>query len=259
MKALSSFVVLVVACVMLLAQYGTAAAQAARTWVSGVGDDANPCSRTAPCKTFAGAISKTAAAGEINCLDPGGFGAVTITKAITISCESGTAGVLVSGTNGIVVNVSSADIVQLKGLDIDGFGPSAGSLAGVAMLGGGNLTVQDSIIYGFRGSSSGRGVYVNGSNNARVYIENTQIKGNLIGVFVQPKAGATNTIVIERSVLDLNSTANLSLVNSGSFVVLSQSVLTGATAISNTGGSVISYGNNVIRGPGAPTSTVPLQ
>src|ERR1043165_5674417 len=78
-------------------------AQATRTWVSGVGDDANPCSRTAPCKTFAGAISKTAAQGEINCLDPGGFGAVTITKAVTISCEIGTAGVLVAGTNGVVV------------------------------------------------------------------------------------------------------------------------------------------------------------
>src|SRR5260221_13453148 len=59
-------------------------AQASRTWVSGVGDDANPCSRTAPCKTFAGAISKTAAGGEIDALDPGGFGAVTITKAITL-------------------------------------------------------------------------------------------------------------------------------------------------------------------------------
>src|SRR5580693_2238323 len=77
-----------------------ASAQATRTWVSGVGDDANPCSRTAPCKTFAGAISKTSAGGEINCLDPGGFGALTITQAITISCEAGTAGVLVSGTNG---------------------------------------------------------------------------------------------------------------------------------------------------------------
>jgi hypothetical protein len=62
-------------------------AQASRTWVSGVGDDANPCSRTAPCKTFAGAISKTAVNGEINCLDPGGFGAVTITKSITIDCH----------------------------------------------------------------------------------------------------------------------------------------------------------------------------
>src|SRR6266508_6705008 len=78
-------------------------AQATRTWVSGVGDDVSPCSRTAPCKTFAGAISKTAAMGEINCLDPGGFGAVTITKAITIACEGVTAGVLVSGTNAIIV------------------------------------------------------------------------------------------------------------------------------------------------------------
>src|SRR6201992_3254676 len=78
-----------------------AQAQASRTWVSGVGDDANPCSRTAPCKTFAGAISKTLAGGEIDALDPGGFGAVTITKAITIDGGEGqVASVLVSGTNG---------------------------------------------------------------------------------------------------------------------------------------------------------------
>src|SRR5258708_3572762 len=97
-------------------------AQATRTWVSGVGDDANPCSRTAPCKTFAGAISKTAPAGEINCLDPGGFGAVTITKSMTISCDIGTAGVLVSGTNGIVFAGGANDYLYLKGLDIEGFG-----------------------------------------------------------------------------------------------------------------------------------------
>src|SRR6059058_3743596 len=98
-------------------------AQASRTWVSGVGDDANPCSRTAPCKTFAGAISKTASGGEINVLDPGGFGAVTITKPITISSEGFEAGVLVSGTNGIVVSTPGAnDVVVLRGLDIEGLG-----------------------------------------------------------------------------------------------------------------------------------------
>src|SRR3954453_4341240 len=95
-------------------------AQATRTWVSGVGDDANPCSRTAPCKTFAGAISKTAAQGEINVLDPGGFGAVTITKAITIRSDHIEAGVLVSGTNGINVNAGATDTVVLEGLDIEG-------------------------------------------------------------------------------------------------------------------------------------------
>src|ERR1700756_558888 len=93
-------------------------AQATRTWVSGVGDDANPCSRTAPCKTFAGAISKTATGGEINVLDPGGFGALTITKSITISSVGFEAGVLVSGTNGIVVSAGPADSVTLEGLDI---------------------------------------------------------------------------------------------------------------------------------------------
>src|SRR3954471_2162619 len=94
-------------------------AQATRTWVSGVGDDASPCSRTAPCKTFAGAISKTAPAGEINCLDPGGFGAVTITKSMTIDCSETFGSVLVSGTNGIVI--SGAGIkVTLRNLDIQG-------------------------------------------------------------------------------------------------------------------------------------------
>src|ERR1700731_1833047 len=99
----------------------TCFAQATRTWVSGVGDDANPCSRTAPCKTFAGAISKTAAGGEINVLDPGGFGAVTITKSISILSQF-EAGVLVSGTNGIVVNAAASDKVLLEGLDIEGLG-----------------------------------------------------------------------------------------------------------------------------------------
>ena len=94
-------------CLVLLAT--PANAQATRTWVSGVGDDANPCSRTAPCKTFAGAISKTASPGEINCLDPAGFGAVTITKAISIICDGvSNGGVLVSGTDGIDVNLPTA-------------------------------------------------------------------------------------------------------------------------------------------------------
>src|SRR6267143_1835853 len=93
--------------VLILASASGAHAQATRTWVSGVGDDANPCSRTAPCKTFAGAISKTAVNGEINCLDPGGFGAVTITKSITIDCDEVFASILYSGTNGINIPFDS--------------------------------------------------------------------------------------------------------------------------------------------------------
>src|SRR4029077_2518699 len=95
-----------------------AQAQATRTWVSGVGDDVNPCSRTAPCKTFAGAISKTAPHGEIDVLDPGGFGAVTITKSISIESEE-FAGVLVDGTNGIVVSAGVNDVIVIRGLTIE--------------------------------------------------------------------------------------------------------------------------------------------
>src|SRR5437762_13756053 len=80
-------------------------AQATRTWVSGVGDDANPCSRTAPCKTFAGAISKTFIGGEIDALDPGGFGAVAATKSITLDGCCITS-ILASGTTGVIINIA---------------------------------------------------------------------------------------------------------------------------------------------------------
>src|SRR6478735_7405290 len=102
-----------------------------RTWVSGVGDDLNPCSRTAPCKTFAGAISKTAAGGEINVLDPGAYGAVTVTKSINIIAEGFEAGVLVSGTNAIIVNAGVNDVVELRGLDFNG---TDNGLAGVKII-----------------------------------------------------------------------------------------------------------------------------
>src|SRR5881227_1328497 len=110
----------------LSATLATAAfGQATRTWVSGVGDDVNPCSRTAPCKTFAGAISKTAAGGIIDALDPGGFGAVTITKAITLEGNGTLASILASGGNGVVVNITSGvgRNVILRNLLIDGSGP----------------------------------------------------------------------------------------------------------------------------------------
>src|SRR6476646_9109953 len=123
-----------------------AQAQATRTWVSGVGDDANPCSRTAPCKTFAGAISKTAPGGEINVIDSGGYGAVTITKALTIAGDGAMASVLVSGTNGIIVAAGASDIVILRNLHLNGIGSG---LNGIRYLSGAELHVEDSEIRRF--------------------------------------------------------------------------------------------------------------
>src|SRR4051795_9227866 len=134
-----------------LAIPASASAQATRTWVSGVGDDANPCSRTAPCKTFAGAISKTANGGEINCLDPGGFGGVTIGKSLTIKCHYTEGGVLVAGTNAIVINATATDKVTLRGLDINGTGVGAPiSLSGVKVLSAKTVHIFDSEIYQFQ-------------------------------------------------------------------------------------------------------------
>src|SRR2546422_4254643 len=126
-------------------------AQASRTWVSGVGDDANPCSRTAPCKTFAGAISKTAAGGEIDALDPGGFGAVTITKAITIDGGGGqVASILVAGTNGIVVAAAINDAVVIRNLSINGIqGTGNGGLNGIRFISGKSLRIKNCHIFGF--------------------------------------------------------------------------------------------------------------
>src|SRR3954447_23072923 len=114
--------------ILIVAGFASLAqAQATRTWVSGVGDDANPCSRTAPCKTFAGAISKTASPGIINCLDPGGFGAVTITKSITIDCTGTIGSILSSGVQGIIVNAPSTAKVVLRNIDINGAGTTLGT------------------------------------------------------------------------------------------------------------------------------------
>src|SRR3954451_22459742 len=135
-----------------LAVPSSAFGQATRTWVSGVGDDANPCSRTAPCKTFAGAISKTGNGGEINCLDPGGFGGVTIGKSLTIKCQYTEGGVLVSGTNAIVINAAATDKVTLRGLDINGNNgvvPPT-SLSGVKVLSARTVHIIDDEIYRFQ-------------------------------------------------------------------------------------------------------------
>src|SRR6202008_1810655 len=139
--------------IFLFATVSIAQAQASRTWVSGVGDDANPCSRTAPCKTWAGAISKTAAGGEIDALDPGGFGALTITKSILLDGGGGqVASVLVAGTNGIVVAAGATDVVIIKNVRFNGLLGAGNANAGtnaIRFISGLKLVVENCEIYGF--------------------------------------------------------------------------------------------------------------
>jgi hypothetical protein len=172
--------------ILLLA--GTAQAQATRTWVSGVGDDVNPCSRTAPCKTFAGAISKTAAGGIISVLDPGGFGAVTITKSITIDGGGIEGSILNTGTTGVIVNATATDIVTLRNITISGNSaitsgvPTSPGVNGIRFLAGGELHVENVNIQSNRSTSAGNGwgILVNpsGSGTLRLFVENCTIQDN---------------------------------------------------------------------------------
>ncbi len=175
-------------CLLLLAAQSVAHAQATRTWVSGVGDDVNPCSRTAPCKTFAGAISKTAACGEISVLDPGGFGAVTITKSITLNGEGTLAGILAALTTGVVINAGANDNVYLKNIDIDG---ACSGIDGIRFLAGNSLNVERCRIWSF----TNIGIFVNKTNTTGfLSVTDTNILNCQVGGIVTQTTGAGTLI-----------------------------------------------------------------
>ncbi len=227
-----------------------AAAQATRTWISGVGDDVNPCSRTAPCKTFAGAISKTAAGGEIDCLDPGGFGTVTITKSITLDCRETEGSILASATSGINVNGANI-VVVVRGLSINGAGTTPGTY-GIHIFQAQSVTVEDSYIFGF-GSGAGRGISVDStSSNVQLFVNNTTINNNTGGgIVLQPSSGFS-------AGADLN---NVRLLGNG-ITGLALSTASGATALSATmtnseiaGGGVTGASGVVAK---APTGTATI-
>ncbi len=203
----------IVAVVLLYTLFAASAhAQATRTWVSGVGDDANPCSRTAPCKTFAGAISKTAAQGVINAIDPGGYGAVTITKSITIDGTGTNASILAAGTNGIIINAAATDTVVIRNVSIDGVNTG---LNGIRILQAGNVKVDNVHIARFtqKGidaspattalklavnetrvfSAAGGGIVLTPGATGAVTatIDSVELNGNSVGLQVNARAKAT--------------------------------------------------------------------
>ena len=203
----------------------TASAQATRTWVSGVGDDVNPCSRTAPCKTFAGAISKTATNGEINCLDPAGYGAVTVTKSITIDCEDTQGSILSAGTNGVIVNITSATDTKkaftLRGISINGAGTG---INGVRVLAANQVNLEEVVISGV----TQHGVSLeNTTGTTKVSIDNCAMRnngGNGINTFI---VGGNVSLNVSNSRLN-NNTTGLNLSNATK-ATISDSVINGNT------------------------------
>jgi parallel beta helix pectate lyase-like protein len=183
-----------------------AQAQVPRTWVSAFGDDIDPCSRTAPCKTFSRAHSVTAANGEINCIDPGGFGTVTITKSITIACEYTEGGVLAALTNGININAAGI-IVVLRGLDIEGTG---NGLVGVNILNAARVHIEKCVIHGFRGgAATGIAVNTGAGVNVRVQMDNTHITDNGNGITMA--ATGTAQLTADRVIVSGNSSNGIAV------------------------------------------------
>jgi hypothetical protein len=247
-----------------------AQAQATRTWVSGVGDDANPCSRTAPCKTFAGAISKTAACGEISVLDPGGFGGVTITKSITINGDGTLAGILNAATNGIIINAGVNDVVTIRNVSINGAGTG---INGIRYLAGKQVNIESCSISGFTGN--GIDVSVGATGTFNLTVKKTTISGNCsgapIGIRMTKAAGASTlcasldtvylqglatgldvlagTATITRSVVSNNS--NFGIIAEGTGIINADSnyLTCNNNAISaQVVGSIVRLSNNTITG-----------
>ncbi len=258
-----------------------ASAQAPRTWVSGTGDDIGPCSRTAPCKTFAGAMSWTAALGEINCLDAGGFGVITINKQITIDCTGVFGGIASGGTTGVNVNVAGG-AVTLRGLSINGGGTG---LVGVKITaaskvnlenmeiynhtqqgvvdlrttGGTVLVIENSVIR----NNNAAGIATAATSASGVILENVVSKQNLFGVAL----ASGQTAVISRSNFSNNVTAGIEA-DAGAAIHINDSMITfngtgvqitGSATVANTSvtynsfgfggaGVITSFGNNRVFG-----------
>jgi hypothetical protein len=291
MKCLGFSSSLVLGLLLTLGSTSPAGAQASRTWISGVGDDGNSvsdCSRSTPCKTFAGAISVTASGGEIDCLDPGGFGALTIAKPITIDCGAGVGSILVSGTNGITINSAGAtDAITIRNLTFEGLGTG---LSGISILAGNTVHLENIKIHDFTtagvlvnaaaavnltmnnvtvtaDNATGSGVSITTSagvataelENVRIWNTHPAIQGKANSVWtvhdsdlsfngVGAKALTAGSVI---NLINCQLNNNLIAVQSvaGSTInVINSTMSQNGTALNPDGGNIISNGNNSVSG-----------
>ncbi len=220
-----------------------AQAQGPRVWVSGTGDDGSPtCSRTAPCRTFAIALSRTGPGGEINCLDAGEFGQVVISVSLTISCAAGTAAIL-AGNNfqtGITVTAGATDVVTLRGLDIDGQGSG---MTGIDIFSARAVHIEKCTIRNVRaGGAGGAGIAIPlVASTVFLFVSDTVISDNSLGIALDSNGGfkvaSLKNVTISGSTFD-----GLNLFGSNVYVNVTKSVISGS------GGSAViaqSSGNTV--------------
>jgi len=207
----------------------TAFGQAQRTFVSGLGSDANSCSRTAPCRTFSQAISQTSPGGEVYILDTAGYGPFTITTSLAIVAPQGvTAGISVFSGDGITINAGSSDIVILRGLTLNNQG-SFGN--GIRFNTGNTLHIENCAVNGFSFAS---GVFFNGAGSLRV--KDSILRHNAAGILILPSSGVAMA-TIDHVGLEGPGNAGLAVDAGGIVTVRNSSAsgyLSGLLAVSHT-------------------------
>ncbi len=242
---------------ILVALAATASAQATRTWVSGVGDDANPGSRTAPCKTFAGVIDKTTAKGVINVLDPGSYGGVTITKSITIDGGGMEGNILVSGTNGVVIDAADTDVVILRNLQFEGLDTS---LAAVKILNAGAVYLENCRIENFQ---QGIVETTSAATGTQIFLRDCHIQEcSGEGVSLAPLEGAASAALLDNTRIQGCGTG-IAVADRGRAVLTNCTIAFNvADGLKKIGKGVIqSFKNNRIVGnsPDGKATTLPLK
>jgi hypothetical protein len=234
-------------------------AQSMHTWVSGTGDDVNPCSRTSMCKTFVGAISKTAAGGEISVYDPGSYGSVTITKSISIVDVGAKASMLVAGTTGVTIKAGASDSVFLDGIVLEGGG--LGTI-GISIISAGSVHIRDCVIRGFQ-AEPGLAIDVAPTAMTQVFVSNCAIGKNSAGIRVKPADGGSARVFLEGVNLESNAGSAIRSEGQTATVRLNRSAITNnGTGLDLAGGTIITFGTNAISGnavDGQPSHSERLQ
>jgi hypothetical protein len=222
-----------------------------QTFVSAaLGSDSNPCTRVSPCLTFAAALAQTSAGGEIDLLDPGDFGPVTITKSVSIYGEApGVAGLIPSpGTSGIVISAGSSDVINLHGLVFDGV--NASGTSGVVFTSGARLNVNQCVFQSFTTSGMTLSPGAGGANTTLMAVQNTTILNNATGILIRPTGGIAANVRLRRLHIDNNSGDGLRVDGTGGSGAINVAIAD-SSANFNAGNGI-----DAVSGPGNATVDV---
>lgn len=189
----------VVVCLCFLFLTTTTHAQLARTYVSRVGNNLNPCTRTLPCRQINRGIDAVQPGGEVVVLDTANYQGFTVNKAVSITAspDASPAITVVSGNTAIVIDAGSSDVVNIRGITVNGlrgtqdpsFGADIESAAAVhfqdcnflnlgigVTAGGFPVSIKNTT---FRGNGSGIQVV-----STKALLEDCRFENNGTGLFV---------------------------------------------------------------------------